>query len=200
MRIKQLFLAFIAVLVSLPAYGQKVHVDYDNATAFSEYKTFQVRPTDKDLRRISPSLHDRVVQQLTEFALDGALTRTETDPDVYMVYYAAYRGDLQLVLGDLEYTYGEGFTPGSYWEGGVGTRDTSKKAFTFKEGTVVVDVWDRERRQLVWRGMATAALKPDYHKNEAKLAKALDKLLKQWEKMYGGRARAIRKLKADGGN
>jgi hypothetical protein len=73
-----------------------------------------------------------------------------------------------------------------------------KKSFTFKEGTVVVDVWDRERGILVWRGMATGALKKDYNKNEARLAKALEKLMKRWEEMYGGRARAIRKLKAKG--
>ena len=60
-------------------------------------------------------------------------------------------------------------------------------------------VWDRERGLLVWRGMATAALKRDYHKNEAKLAKALDKLMKQWGKMYGDRARAIRRLKVQRG-
>jgi hypothetical protein len=46
--------------------------------------------------------------------------------------------------------------------------------------------------------MATGALKKDYNKNEARLAKALEKLMKRWEEMYGGRARAIRKLKAKG--
>ena len=66
----------------------------------------------------------------------------------------------------------------------------------FREGTVVVDVWDRERKILVWRGMATAALKKDYKKNEKKLEKALEKLMKQWGTMYGDHARAIRKLKA----
>ena len=187
----------LLLLLALPAGAQKVHIDYDNATAFSEYKTFSYRETPQDLRRSSPSLHDEVVERLTGYAEEGGLTRTDTDPDVYMAYYAAFYGDLRLVLGDLQYTYGEGFVPGSYWDGGVGTRDVTKKSFTFKEGTVIVDIWDRERGILVWRGMATAALKKDYLKNEAKLAKALDKLMKKWEAMYGGQARAIRKMKAE---
>ena len=49
----------------------------------------------------------------------------------------------------------------------------------------------------MWRGMATAAVKKDYKRNEAKLEKALEKLMKRWEKMYGGHARALRKLKAE---
>jgi hypothetical protein len=89
------------------------------------------------------------------------------------------------------------YSAGTYWEGGVGTRDVGKKSFTLKAGTVVVDVWDRERGILVWRGMATGALKKDYDRNEAWLAKALEKLMKRWEEMYGARARAIRKLKSE---
>lgn len=191
--------ALLLVLLTLPAAAQKIYIDYDNATAFSEYKTYGYRETQKDLRRVSPSLHEDVVDWLTGYAEEGGLKRDDSEPDVYVAYYAAYYGELRLVLGDLQYTYGEGFVPGAYWDGGVGTRDVTKKSFTFKEGTVVIDIWDRERGMLVWRGMATAALKKDYHKNEAKLAKALDKLMKKWEAMYGGQARAVRKMKAEKG-
>lgn len=187
----------LALFLAVPTVAQKVHVDYDNATAFSEYQTFELRETNRDLRRVSPSLHDNVSSRLTGYAYEGGLRRTAQEPDIYIAYYAAYSGDLRLALSDLQYSYGEGFTPGSYWDGGVGTREVNKKAFTFKEGTVVVDIWDRERGLLVWRGMATAAVKKDYHRNEAKLSKALDKLMKQWRKMHGDRARAIRKLKAE---
>lgn len=190
-----LFFLLIA-LVALPASGQKIHIDYDNATAFSEYKTFQFRDTQQDLRRFASGLHGKTVKQITGYAVEGGLRAADSDPDVYIAYYAAYDRELVLTLSDLEYAYGPGFSLGSYWEGGVGTRELAGKPFTFKEGTVVVDVWDRERKVLVWRGMATAALKKDYEKNEKKLEKALNKLMQQWGKMYGDRARAIRKLKA----
>jgi len=191
-------LGLLLGLVALAASGAtKIHIDYDGATAFSEYTTFQFKDTRHDLRRVSPSLHRDVALRLIGYAREGGLAMVDSEPDVYLAYYAAYHGELRLVMGDLEYAYGDSFTPGSYWEGGVGTRDVGKKSFNFKEGTVVVDVWDRERGILVWRGMATAAVKKDYHKNEAKLAKVLEKLMKRWEEMYGGRARAIRKLKAD---
>lgn len=191
-----LLLFLLLFLASHPAPAQKVHIDFDGATAFSEYKTFALKETRFDLRRFASPLHQRVVRRLTDYAADGGLEKDNAEPDVYLAYYAAFRGDLRLVLSDLEYTYGPGFSLGSYWDGGVGTRDVSQKAFIFKEGTLVIDVWDRERKVLVWRGMATAALKSDA-KNEKTLEKALAKLMKQWEKMYGGRARALRKLKAE---
>ena len=190
-------LGLLLSLVALPAVGAtKIHIDYDGATAFSEYTTFQFKDTRQDLRRVSPSLHKDVALQLIGYARDGGLAMVDSEPDVYLAYYAAYYGELLLVMGDLEYAYGDSFTPGSYWEGGVGTRDVGKKSFNFKEGTVVVDVWDRARGILVWRGMVTGAVKKDYHKNEAKLARVLEKLMKRWGAMYGDHARAIRKLKA----
>ena len=199
MRNRLLLPLCLCLLASPAVAATKIHIDYDGATAFSEYRTFQFRETRKDLRRASPSLHESVARQIIGYARDGGLAMVPEEPDIYLAYYVAYHGDLELALEELEYAYGESFTPGSYWQGGVGTRDTGKKSFTFKEGTIVVDVWDRERRELVWRGMATAALKKDYNKNELKLAKALDKLMKRWDEMYGDRAQAIRKLKAKKG-
>ena len=190
-----LFLLLFA-LAALPASAQKIHIDYDNATAFSEYKTFEFRDTRQDLRRFVIGLHKTTVKRITDYAVAGGLREVDSDPDVYIAYYAAYERELVMTLSDLEYAYGPGFSLGSYWEGGVGTRELAAKPFTFKEGTVVVDVWDRERQVLVWRGMATATLKKDSDKNEKKLDKALKKLMQQWGKMYGDRARAIRKLKA----
>ncbi len=188
--------ALCSLLCAASAAAQKVHIDYDNATPFSEYETFQFLDTEQDLRRVSMDLHLKTRKQITDFLLEGDLTETDQDPDAFIAYYAAYARDLTLTLGDLRYTYGPEFSLGSYWQGGVGTRETADKPFTFREGTVVVDVWDRERKVLVWRGMATAALKTADEKNQKKLVKALDKLMKQWGKMYGDRARAIRKLKA----
>ena len=192
MRTKQIVTLFV-FLIALPVLGQKVNVDYDGATAFSEYRTFQFYETREDLRDFSLTSHEKVVRQLRAYAEEGGLTEVQTDPDVYVAYYTADRGDLRLTLSDLEYTYGSDFSLGSYWEGGVG--DRTANSFTFKEGTLIIDVWDAERKQLVWRGMATATVAKDPDKNDKKIERALKKMTKNWEEMYGGRVRALRKLK-----
>jgi hypothetical protein len=192
MKTQQILFLFL-FLLALPALGQKVHVDYDGATAFSEYRTFQFFETKEDLRDFSLTSHKKVVRQLRDYAEEGGLTEVDTDPDVYIAYYTADRGDLRLTLGDLGYAYGPDFSLGSYWEGGVGNRTSN--SFTFKEGTLIIDVWDAERKQLVWRGMATATVAKDPDKNDKKIERALKKMTKNWEEMYGGRVRALRKLK-----
>lgn len=192
MKTTQILTLFL-FLIALPALGQKVNVDYDGATAFSEYRTYQFYETREDLRDYSQTSHKKVVRQLRDYAEEGGLTEVETDPDVYIAYYTADWGDLRLTLSDLEYTYGSDFSLGSYWEGGVGNRTSN--SFTFKQGTLIIDVWDAERKQLVWRGMATASLAKDPDKNDKKIERSLKKMTKNWEKMYGGRVRALRKLK-----
>jgi len=193
-----LSLLVLTALVALPAAAQKTHIDFDGATAFNKYKSFQFREARKDMRRISPHMHGVVLETLREYMVDGGLAETDENPDVFVTYFVADAGSLEMSLTDLDYAYGPEFRPGSYWDGGVGTRDANKKTYVFREGTVIVDVWDREREILVWRGMATKGLASDYHQNDKKLVKALAKLMKNWEKMHGGRARALRQIEAEG--
>jgi len=192
-----LLLSALIFSLALPALAQKTHIDFDGATAFNKYKTFQFEEARRDLRQVSPSLHDDVIKQLSGYLSEAGLTAVREDPDVYITYFVADGNNLEVALTDLRYAYGPNFRPGNYWDGGVGTRDVSKKVYIFREGTVIVDVWDREREILVWRGMVTGGLKKDYHKNEKKLAKGLKKLMKDWDEMYGGRSRALRRIEKE---
>lgn len=197
MRHALLFVATFA-FAALPAAAQKVYVDYDSAVAFSQFRTFQFVETREDLRDTSPSAHKDVVVALKRYAIEGGLKETDTEPDVYMAYYTADRGHLRLILTDLQYTYGPDFTPGTYWDGGVGTR--TPHSYTFKEGTLIIDVWEAETQQLIWRGMATAALSKNPEKNVKKVDKALEKIFKKWGEERGDQIRALRKYKESQGD
>jgi hypothetical protein len=200
MKIHRLFtlLVVFTVITATPAMAQKVYVDYDRATAFSQYRTFQFKETREDLRNFSETLHRRVVDTLRAGMKEGGLEEVASDPDIYVAYYTADQGNLRLVLSDLEYTYGRDFSLGSYWEGGVGTRNLEN--FSFNEGTLIIDAWDAKEKKLVWRGIGTAAMakkKPD--KNEKKLDRALEKIMQRWDEMYGAKAQAIRKHQMEQG-
>lgn len=188
-------LAVLLLFSALPTLAQKVYVDYDNATAFSEYKTFQYMETQEDLRDYSRTSHDRLVSELRRYTAEGGLEEVDSNPDFYLAYYTADRWDLNLAMSDLRYSYGSNFDLGDYWEGGVGTR--TPNSFNFKQGTLVVDAWDAERQELVWRGIATAAVSSNPDKNDKKIEKALKKIMKKWDEAKGYRVRAIRKMKAE---
>ena len=117
-------LSVCLLLAATPAAAQKVNIDFDGATAFSEFKTFQFKDTAHDLSEVRPLLHEDAVARLTTYAVDGGLAEVESDPDVYVAYYVAFSGDLKLALSDLEYAYGPGFRPGETvrLSGGYGRR------------------------------------------------------------------------------
>ena len=107
MRIHRLFtlLVVLTALTATPALAQKVYVDYDRATAFSQYRTFQIKETREDLRNFSETLHRRVVNGLRGYVQEGGMEEVDSDPDIYIAYYTADQSNLRLVLSDLEYTY-----------------------------------------------------------------------------------------------
>ena len=193
MRRTTLFILVLG-LAALPTFGQKVFIDYDQATAFSEYMTFKFVETPEDLRDYSPFLHKWTVTELKELMTKAGLAEVEANPDIYMTYYTADRGDLRLVLGDLRYAYGADFDFGGYWNGGVGTR--TPDSFTFKQGTLIIDVWEADGHNLIWRAIATAALSKKPAKNDKKLEKAVAKISKQWNKARGAYLQEVRKMKA----
>ena len=200
MKIHRLFILLVAftVITATPALAQKVYVDYDRATAFSQYRTFQFRETREDLRNFSETLHGRVVNGLRSYIKEGGMEEVDADPDIYIAYYTADQSNLRLVLSDLEYTYGPDFSLGSYWEGGVGTRNLEN--FSFKEGTLIIDAWDAKEKKLIWRGIGTAAMaKKKPEKNEQKLDRALEKIMQRWDEMYGAKVQAIRKHQMEQG-
>ena len=47
-------------------------------------------------------------------------------------------------------------------------------------GTLVLDMYDAARRQLIWRGVATHTLSTNPEKNRDKLQKAVSKMLKHF--------------------
>ena len=191
--VQLLIAALCMLLAAAPVLGAgvKVHVDYAGGAVFGDYRTFLFRNTRWDLRRASPSLHETVLRQLIGYARQGGLALVPSEPDVYLAYYAAFDGELELVPEALEYEYGEGFQLSSYW-GTDGTHDGETRSFTLPEGTVMVDLWDRRQRKLVWRGTATGALDRD----EVRLARALKKLMERWDAMYIDQAREVRKLES----
>jgi predicted pyridoxine 5'-phosphate oxidase superfamily flavin-nucleotide-binding protein len=59
---------------------------------------------------------------------------------------------------------------------------TTATSTTLNVGTLAFDVYDTAAKQLVWKGTATKTLNPskDPKKNQERLQKAMDKLLKNF--------------------
>ena len=194
MKLKTLAIV-LSLLVAGPTLAQKVYIDYD-----PEYpaKTIETYGWDasagESIKSKSELLHDRIVSAI-ERHLDAAGLRkaagVDDVPDVYVTYHTSVQETVKLNTENFGY-----FVPTSWYWGpyGVGVAGTSSGEAqmrtwvkSYERGTLVVDVWDAESKQLIWRGTAPGiAVSWSPKKIEKRLEKALRKMVAQWRKIRDG--------------
>jgi hypothetical protein len=160
------------------AAAQTVTYDYDRSADFSMYKTY--RWVDIEGAERPNQLTDDAIKSAIDSNLASkGLTRTEgDDADLLVAYQVSVTQERQIH----SYSYGGYGWGGWGGYGGYGMGDTSISTSTINVGTLVLDVYDPAKKQLVWRGQATKSLNPskDPDKNRKKIQKAMDKLLKNY--------------------
>ncbi len=168
----------LALLFAGSAAAQQVTYDYDRGADFSQYKTY--RWVEIEGAERPNQLTDDAIKSAIDANLGGkGLTRVEDDSaGLVIAYQVSVEQERQLHA----YSYG-GYGYGAWGGyGGMGMGDTSITSSTINVGTLVLDVYDPAKKQLVWRGQATKTLNPskDPDKNRKKIQKAMDKLLKNY--------------------
>ena len=187
------------------AYGQDVHYNYDRGANFQSYKTYQWvdapstpskleppagipkppgapdLPAPPNFSGSAPTMgpgisDDQLLGQDIKRAVDEQLAqkglkRVESGGDLQVAYQAAVREEKSVNLSAF------GWRNFGYADGSV-TGQTS----TIPIGTLVVNIYDPARKQLIWRGDAekTVSVKKDANKNYKQLQKAMEKLFKNY--------------------
>lgn len=169
----------LALLLPTVAAAQKVSYDYSKEANFSAFKTY----AHKDGTKVGQQLiDDRIVAAIdTEMAAKG-FTKSESAPDVFVVYHIAF--DKQKDISTFSSGYGGGYGGygwgwGGGW-GGMGTTSTQVRDILI--GTLVVDIADAKKGQLAWRGMAVKEVdtqaKPE--KRDKSINNAMKKIFKNY--------------------
>jgi hypothetical protein len=132
--------------------GIEVSTDYDPENDFTRYQTFAWMEGSGGAGdpRVSGDLMDQRFRRAIESELvsRGMEKVTSGQPDVYVGYQVALddRVDYQTV----NTFYGTGWGYRGIYGGGVMGSQTYATEYTM--GTLVIDVFDASRRELVWRG------------------------------------------------
>ena len=156
----------LGLLVTLPAFSQKIEMESDQAVNFSKFKTFAVR--DGRLNSKNPSLNSDLIRKRLDADIQKSLEAKG------LIFVPSGPSDL-----NVRYTLGaarkmETETRPAGWRG-WGTRVVR---VPYTEGTLVIDLRDSATRSLVWRAIAREE-KRDAAKIESKLddmvRKSLDK-------------------------
>ena len=174
---KRLALAAIALLMA-PAVivAQKTSYDYEKSANFAAFKTYghkQGTPVGQQL------IDDRIVAALdTQLAAKG-LSKAAADPDLFVVYHMAF--DKEKDISTYSSGYGGGY--GAYgwgWGGMGGTTSTQVRDILI--GSLVVDLADAKKGQLVWRGMGVKEVdtQANPEKRDKSINKAVEKIFKNY--------------------
>ena len=146
--------ALVAALAACATLTTKVHSD--PAADFSRYRTFQVKT-----ERLESDAQQRLRQEITSRLEAKGLRASDADPDLLVVPHVI-RDQTQ---ASEETGYG-------WWTGGV----TSQAATGMAVGTLAVDLIDRARKQIVWRGEATGTVPSSGALRREKIEVALDRI------------------------
>src|SRR6266853_120209 len=152
--------------------AQQVKTDYDRSANFAQYKTYSwehVKTQDAlDVDRIKSAVN-------TALAAKG-WTQVDSGGDVSIVAMEITQNQQTLN------TFYDGFGGGWGWRrfGGGGFGEATTTEQDYKEGTLVVDIYDAKNKQLIWRGSAEDTLSSKADKNEKNLDKGVAKMFKKF--------------------
>jgi hypothetical protein len=161
-------LAITSFLVAALANAQKITTDYNHSAPFAQYHTYswgQVSTSDPlNVQRVKDAVDHALSAKGWQMVSSGgsvtitAVGATHTKQE----YNSFYDG-----LGGFGWRRG--------WGGG-GFGETTTTVDQIPVGTLVIDMYDGNSKQLVWRGMATDTLSSKPEKNTQMLDKAIGKL------------------------
>lgn len=163
---------FVAGIFILLASCSSIHVniDYDQEADFSAYKTFAWIPQRKGIAVRNPLADKRIKKAVSDELIAKGYVGDTSGPDLLLVYHAGMRNKVDVA------SWGYGY--GRYWRYPVG----GVSVYQYTEGTLVLDIVDAQKKELVWRGVAQKALSEtsSVEKREENLKKVVAKLLKNF--------------------
>ena len=167
-------MAITLVILSLVAasLAQEIKTDYNRNADFSQYKTFSFEKVDtKD-----PLWVDRITTAVGGALTAKGLTQVESGGDIAIIAIGMAQ-DRQTLN-----TFYDGFGGGWGWRrwGGDDFGESTTTTETYRVGTLVVDLFDRKTKTLLWRGSASNTLSNSSSKNIKNFDKSVEKLFKEF--------------------
>src|SRR5712672_650515 len=152
------------------ALAQHVQTDFDHHANFSQYKTYSWQ-TIKDPN----SLWDARIKNAVDAQLAAkGWTQVDSGGDVAIVAIKTTQTQRSLQ------TFYDGVGGGWRWRGFGGMGEATTTEQDYKEGTLVVDMYDASTKQLIWRSSAEDTLSDKEAKNEKNLDKGVAKMFKDF--------------------
>jgi hypothetical protein len=158
----------IALLFATASFAEQVKTDYDRSADFSQYKTYSWQKVQTQ----DPLWAGRIKDAVNAALAAKGWTQVASGGQVAIVAMETTQN--QQTLNTLY----DGFRGGWGWRrfGGGGFGDATTTTENYKVGTLVVDLFDANSKNLIWRGSASDTLSDKSEKNIKNLDKGVQKM------------------------
>lgn len=181
---KNVFLFLAAAMALSACSGIKVVSDFDRSVDFTQYKTFEYYGWMEESDKLLNDLDKRRIESAfaTEFKSRG-LELVEEGGDLVVGLFIVTEQKTQTTAQTTQmggygaYGYGGRYGYGPAWRWGGGHSTTTFSEYNYTEGTLVCDVYDKAKEQLVWEGIATGTVDDNPQTRDEGIPKAVAKLM-----------------------
>jgi Domain of unknown function (DUF4136) len=158
----------IALLFATASFAEQVKTDYDRSANFSQYKTYSW----EKVQTQDPLWVGRIKDAVNASLAAKGWTQVASGGQVAIVAMETTQNQQTLN------TFYDGFGGGWGWRrfGGGGFGDATTTTENYKVGTLVVDLFDANSKNLIWRGSASDTLSDKSEKNIKNLDKGVQKM------------------------
>ena len=166
------FLVLLGLLLSssLSIFAASISTDYDHSANFSQYKTYSWVKV-----QAGDSLwEDRIKHDVDAQLAAKGWTQVPSNGSASITAFRSTHEQPTLE------TFYNGFGGGWRWRGGGGMGMSTTTTDNIKVGTLVVDIFSSQTKQLLWRGTESADLSNSPDKNAKSLAKDVNNLFKHF--------------------
>jgi hypothetical protein len=178
---KTLTIILTIILSSTLMYGQ-VGSDFDKTVDFTAYKTYTFKGWAKDSDKQLNDLDKKRVEDAFKHEFDvRGLTLDNTNPDIAVTLYIVVKQKTS-TTAYTDYTGGFGYGAGWGWGmgAGMGSATTTYSQEDYNEGTVVIDFYDAEKKNMIYQGTLTTVVKEKPQKREKSIPKNIAKLMSKY--------------------
>ena len=186
-------LRLVAALVAMAALagcasGPDVRGDYDRAADFSKYKTYNfLAETGQDGTEFK-SIAQQMMQQAASREMEARGYVKSQDPDLLINFKGKLEEKTDIQSTPAPY-YGPGFGYRGWYGapyGAYGYGGTEVTTRRYNVGTLVIDVVDREKRQVVFQGAISGVVTKEMQQNrEASINRAVEGIFMQYPFVAG---------------
>ena len=172
---KKSILLLLSVVLLSSCNSVKVVADYDDNVDFNKYKTFAFYKPEIDKAKISDLDKKRILRAI-ETELFSLGFKKSNNPDMLVGIFTKSREKVNVDVRQNDFGFGWRWNP--YW-GRMNDNNVNVRNYT--EGTLFIDFIDKEKKELIWQGIGTGALKlKNKEKKEARIKEFVKEIISRF--------------------